>query len=483
MQSSTKKILVCGGGLAGNLTALALAAGLGDDHDILQIDADAATPADIAYGNATPPGAYNFLHGLGLDEPHLILNTNTSFSHGTRFQSWLGGRSWVQAHHAPFQTIAGIPLRHFLTRSHRPLEPLLISAQAILAGRFAHPPSDPKNPLSQAEYGFQFHPPEWSRLIAAKLESSRVQRMAGKIVTVQNTPDGISGVTLDDGQTLSADLYIDASGPGRAIMSQFDRAQASVTFRPGQTIRIRETHTPADQLGPPCCIVDLTAAGWAVTSALQGSEIRLDIGSANAKSEEEDSLLVQTGHLEEAWIGNCVAIGQSACALEPLTPAPMMMLQRDIERLLELIPSSTDASMERREFNRRHRDDVVHARLFHDALFDCDQRPHSPYWNSAASAPADPGKLDRKLSQFSNRGILASYDLEPFSEEDWTIAHLGTGRWPRQPDRQVDRIAPEDAMNKLGEMERAIAQLVSRMPPHHVYVDKLKHYFEQKTHA
>ena len=151
MSPSRKTLVVCGGGLAGNLAALSLAKTLGADIRIVQI-AGAERPADdIFYGSATSPESYNFLHALGLDERTLLLETRTSFSYGTLFKRWASPQPWMLCHHAPLPIPAGIPLRHFLTRSGAPLEPLLISARAAALGRFAHPPEDPRNPLSRAE--------------------------------------------------------------------------------------------------------------------------------------------------------------------------------------------------------------------------------------------------------------------------------------------------------------------------------------------
>ena len=69
-------------------------------------------------------------------------------------------------------------------------------------------------------------------------------------------------------------------------------------------------------------------------------------------------------------MGNCVAIGHAAEVQEPVTHAPMLLLQREIERLLTLVPCSGDMSVERREFNRQSADDFTHAEIFNRALFE-----------------------------------------------------------------------------------------------------------------
>ena len=45
---------------------------------------------------------------------------------------------------------------------------------------------------------------------------------------------------------------------------------------------------------------------------------------------------VSLGRRIKAWSGNCVAIGHAAAIVEPTSPAPLMLLQMDIERLMGL---------------------------------------------------------------------------------------------------------------------------------------------------
>lgn len=477
MKSSKHTIAVCGGGLAGNMTARSLAQGLGEDYRLVQIISEEASPQDAFYGHATDPGAYNFLRRLGLDEPTLFLRTATAFSYGTHFRTWLASRSWMQCHHSPFRTVAGIPLHHHLTRSGKTLEPLLVSAQAALAGRFAHPPADPKIALSQAEYGYQFDPMEWTRLLDGLIAESRVTRLRAELASVETEDGQIGGLILDSGERIEADLYIDASGLSRRVA-----LAAGGAFQAGRTVGVRGSTNPSDTLGPPCRIVDIDTDGWSVTAHLQNALHRLEIGAAEAET-ADGRFTVELGSLTEAWTGNCIAVGQAASVFEPLTPAPMMMLQRDLERLLELIPVQADMAMECREFNRRFREDVVHTTLFHDALLMSDAAPDSTYWRNAVSPDAPGPKLDRKLAQFENRGLLTGYDLEPFNEEDWVIAHLGMGRRPTQHDRQMDRVPESETAQALTGLERDIKQLVPQMPPHPVYVTKLKQYLEKKNHV
>lgn len=472
-----KTVIVCGCGLAGNLAALSLANGLGDNVRIIQIvDAEAPTE-DALYGNVTDPGAYNFLRGLGLDEPTLMLKTGSSFSFGTMFRNWLADRSWMQCHHSPLGLIHGVPLRHVTTRAGVPLEPLLVSAQAALAGRFAHPPADESVVLSRAEYGYQLDPAELNGLLDHLVQTSRVDRFHSAIETIEQDGDMVSAFRLENGETIPADLVIDATGTSRRAV-----VAAGGRFETPRAIGVSRTVRPSDTLGPPCRVVEADDLGWTGTAHLQQTTHTLRISAAGSTDGSDPDFTAELGHMADAWVGNCIAIGHAASVFEPLTPAPMMMLQRDIERLLELVPVFPEMSMERREFNRRFHDDVAHINLFHEALVLGGEPQTSCYWQNATKPRGD-ARLDRKIEQFRHRGVLTSYDLEPFNDEDWTIAHLGMGRMPQQHDRLAEGISKTASDQALFQLRQSIQQLVPKMPPHHIYVQKLKQYLEKQKHA
>lgn len=476
MGSQPRTIVVFGGGLAGNMVAMSLASSLSTDCRIIQLAEETDPAEDVLYGNATDPESYNFLLRLGLDEPTLLLNSATSFSYGTHFRQWPASRSWVQCHHAPLPTLSGIPLRHHITRVGEPLEPYLVSAEAAKAGRFAHPPAGPDNPLSLAEYGYQFDVSEWTALLNRKIEDSRIERIRSPIVAIETREGWLTGVRLQNHESIEADFFVDASGVSRrAILAaggQFDSHRA---------IGVRTSVRDSSEMGPPCRIIESGGEGWSCTAHLQNADQTLHIGAPPETSDRTSSHRVQLGTLADAWVANCAAVGHAASVTEPLTPGPMIMLRRDIERLVELIPAR-DMTVERCEFNRRFHEDVEHLAIFHDRILTSDASSAAPYWREAAPEILRE-KLQRKIRQFENRGVLTNYDLEPFNEDDWTILHMGLRGCPRQYDRQVDGVPEQDSREELGRIRQSIRQLVSSLPTHHVYVTRLKQYLRKKYHG
>jgi tryptophan halogenase len=181
------------------------------------------------------------------------------------------------------------------------------------------------------------------------------------------------------------------------------------------------------------------------------------------------------GHRAGAWSGNCIAIGHAAAVFEPVTAAPLLTLQLDIERLLSLIPVSGDFSFECREYNRRFAEDALHIALFHQALFATETAFESGYWRQACGAPMSE-KLKRKIDQFESRGILVEYDLEPFNEQDWIILHYGMKRRPARYDRLADAVDAAVMDSQISAMQSAVLQMAKKLPAHTIYLTNLLKY-------
>ena len=481
---SIARIVVCGGGLAAHMAAAALGRQLPRSIQVTWVKCADRRDADLFYGGVTDPAAYSFNLSAGVSEPQMILGTNTAFSWGTHFDDWgASHRSWVQCFHLPFPVVGGVPYhQHLLRLGLDDLEPLLLPAVAARRGVFAHPPGNASGPLSRAEYGYQFDPHTYCEPFAVSARSSGVQVMAADLADVEFHEGGVTALRLADGQSVSGDLFVDCTGPDARLLT-------ALGVRPPGGRRLKGMLSPraGTKVGPPCRIVAAHDFGWQSETSLQDGFARLTIFAA----ETEAAALVAhgatpshhgeavIGRRDSAWEGNCVALGHAAGVIEPLTHAPMLILQREIERLLTLIPVSHDMSVERREFNRQTAADHLHAEDFHRALFDMQPPSTSAYWLAACAVPPHE-TLACKLTQFASRGMLVAFDLEPFNPEEWTIQHFGMGRRAARYDRLADLQPAAEARASFQNAARDIEKLVASMPSHGEYLANLIRYLKQK---
>ncbi len=484
VQPLGRHIVVCGGGLAGQLVCAALAPHLCDTLSVTWIADRAAAGADIFYGNLAPSTSYDFHLALGVSEPDLVLNSDTAFSYGTHYRQWGADRlDWVQAFHLPFSVVEGVTFQHYLTQQGvETLEPFLISAVAARNGAFAHPPEDRTHPLSRAEYGYHFDPQTYGALFESAAIRGGVRKIVADISAIDIVEGNIGALHLTDGQTLTADLWIDATGPQGTLLSRIGGSLPST-----RRLSARLTRTEAETPGPAVTEVTGKSYGWQSKTALRSSTLTLTVGEPETDLEAQtshgtapmQSAALDIGRRDMAWVGNCVGIGQAACAMEPLTPAPMLLLQRDIERLLPLLPVLDDMSVERREYNRQADADYVHADLFVRALFETRPVEGSSYWRAVTRTPADE-RLLRKIEQFESRGLHVAFDLEPFTPEDWLILHYGMGRKPARYDRMVDRADKARVKAYIDGIRRDVESAVRSMPPHGSYLKSLTNYLRQR---
>lgn len=478
-----KSIVICGAGLASWLTAAALSKQLPSSIEITVLDTSNSNRADVIYGSITNPATYNFHSMIGLTEADLLMRTRSSFSYGTHYKNWgLTGATWTQCFHGPFPIWNGVPFAHHIIGATQNFEGYLVSTQAAIAGKFAHPPSDKNVALSSAEYGYHIQANDLTYLMKMIASKNGVQTVSRDIVSIKHRQGKIETLNLTQGESLSGDLFIDASGPQAQLISSFEKD----SFQSNRRLAALSSEQESSRIGAPVRQLNSEGFGWQSITPLQGVDTILTVFDPESEEEarkshsDEKPIHVEfsTGERRDAWRGNCIAIGQAAAVIEPISPAPLMLLQMDIQRLLGLIPVAEDFSVETRIFNDAFQLDLENIRLFNNAFYQIENIAKTPYW-TAAKLGSSSAKLTRKLRQFSNRGLLVNYDLEPFNAEDWTILHYGIGRQPKKKDLFAELSDKSEIGQKLEHMANAIQTIIHKMPPHHIYMANYLNYLER----
>jgi tryptophan halogenase len=140
-------------------------------------------------------------------------------------------------------------------------------------------------------------------------------------------------------------------------------------------------------------------------------------------------------------------------------------------------------SIEAKQFNRIARDDYAHALIFHQAFFESIDHGNSVYAKKACDNSKEreiAQKLARKLEQFTSRGHLVNYDLEIFNPQDWAILHYGIGRRAKRHDILAAHQDHTKIRPQIEEIQKSVSGIMAKMPPHHIYMDKLLSYLKRK---
>jgi len=486
---AVKQIAIFGNGLAGLLCALKLNKVLPGSVELTYVEGSESNNTDIFFGTVTPPATYDFLLSLGLTEPDILPATNTSFSLGTQYKNWgPDKRTWTQSSYRPLPAHNGVGFHHYLTklRSTSPylseIEPYIMSVEAAKSGCFAHPPEGRNIPLKEIEYGYHFLPNEFCDLLSRKLKASRVKWLKADVMSAQRNGEEIETILLSNGNSLAPDFIIDALGAQSNLASP-----KPPTISPARPLKALSSFVPTEKIEGVTRVLSGKNYGWQSETPLQNGIHRLTVFAPESESEaieshgklDHTSTSVTLGTLPSPWTGNCLILGHGAAIIEPLTTAPILLLQRDIERLAELIPVSNKMAVESREYNRRFTADYEHAALFQRTFFVSDTVKKTPYFEAVTALPLDQKILD-KVRQFKSRGILVQYDYEPFNDRDWTLLHLGMGRYPARYDPLANHIPADQLISSLKQMRAAIETMAKKMPPHHIYMTGLFKYLKEK---
>ena len=467
-----KHIAIFGGGLAGQLCALALAKHMPDSIAITLINDPSTVAGDLFFGTLAPAATYDFFLSIGITEPELLLNTRTCFSLGTEFKDWgEKKRAWKLVFHRPLPIHNGVQFHHYLNHmtpktEALDLSPYVMSAVAADNGVFAHPPEGKNIPLAALEYGYHLDPEDMISFLSTKVAASRIQIVEDSVGLNKPLDAPLEPLRLKCGSEIDADLFIDCS-----------HHQNSELVGNGMTIYAQVNRERRDDA--PKLLRQVTETDNNIQAKTTFRAYTHTLSITDGADLSDAAQTISLGRLETPWEQNVVKLGVSAGAFAPLTDAPLRLLLLDIQRLLELIPTSQNMKVEAREFNRRFRSDFDLAEMFQRTLFEGDGSEGSMLRRKIETQTIC-DRLSRKLTQYESRGALVNFDNEPYQDHDWVSLHTGMGRRPRRYDPLTIRIPDPQIEQILGTMRLSIAQMSAKMPPYETYMTRFLAFLKDK---
>jgi tryptophan halogenase len=249
----------------------------------------------------------------------------------------------------------------------------------------------------------------------------------------------ISALRLANGQRLSADLYVDCSGPEAAVIGRLAPGDREDWTSWLPCDRVLSGVMPAHPSAPALTQTTATASGWlwrAPTAAhthagyVYCSRFLDDDGARRALSAALNAitdLRIQTlrsGRRRNPWVRNCVAIGGAAIELEPLVGADLHGAQLGISTLIELFPAVAVSAVEAAEYNRIMVEYGDGLRDFTLAHYRLGTARAGAFWDAVRATPLPP-RLAHKIDLFSANGRIQVYDFESFEETDWAWLLIG----------------------------------------------------------
>jgi len=488
-----KTVVIVGGGTAGWMTAAALAR-LIVPGGVKVTLVESAEIGTVGVGESTLPHIRAFNERLGIDEAEFMKATRATFKLGIQFNDWARlGDSYIH----PFGDYGApggeVPFHHYWLKGSRtadigPIDDYSLPVVAAREGRYAPPSEDARSLMSTYGYAYQLDASLYARFLRTRSEAGGVTRSEGRIVDV--TQDGTSGdirsVTLDRGDVIEADLFIDCSGFRGLLVEQTlksgyqdwshwlpcDRAVAmpcasdqptvaytrATALEAGWQFRIPLQHRVGNGYVYCSSFIDQDAATDRLVGRLEGEALK-----------EPNHIRFRAGRRTRNWVGNCVSVGLSGGFIEPLESTSIYLIQIAITKLIELWPDRRSAATDAEEFNRQMDLEFERIRDFIILHYAATERTDSPLWNHVRTMTL-PDSLQGKIELFRERGVVQEYREGLFLHPSWIAVYLGQRVVPRRYHPLADHRADADLVAALLRLRGTIAQAAGRLPTQDAYI-------------
>jgi tryptophan halogenase len=421
-------------------------------------------------------------HRIGLEDRHILAGCKGLPIAGQRFSNWAGAAPPFLHGFDREPAEAALDFTHFWTKGRQQglrteFENFSLGAMAAKAGRV---PVPTKGATLGVALGYHIDAHAYSALLRHCAASCGIEAGAATVADVEIEGDRIAAIVLGDGERVEADLFIDASGPQAILIGRMPGAEFESWREWLPCDRMLVASGRALRPYPSFSQISAFRQGWAGLFPLQDRTAIVAAYDSREISDNEmaDSLPIvaslpingdatvsdlSQGIRKRAWVGNCVAVGESAFSLEPLDAVQLHITHNCITQLMTLFPVETEAFPEAELYDRIIRHVATNLRDFQVAHYKLNQRFEEPLWDRCRDA-AVPETLRRKLDVFAARGHVPLYDFETFQEPSWASLFIGHGLVPQSYDPRLDALPEQEQIGQVHGRLQDIVALVEAMP-------------------
>ena len=483
-----RKIVIAGGGTAGWMTAVAFAKTLGDAIDLTLVESDDI--GTIGVGEATIPPMITFNNLMQIDEAEFMRETQATFKLAIAFEGWKERNHryihpFGQAGHDHWTC----GFQHFWLngkdRGHSE-DYSIYSLESSAADnfKFGHLPD------KRISYAYHLDSGRYARYLRRISEANGAKRIEGKIQDVKlcETDGHIQGLLLEDGRFIDGDFFIDCTGfrallIGKALGVGFDDWSHWLPNDSAIAVQTESIHPPA-----PYTRSVAHEAGWQWRIPLQ-HRMGNGIVYCSKYMEQEKALKTlldtvegdtltdpnfikfQTGGRSKHWEKNCVAVGLSSGFMEPLESTSIHLIQRNVLRLLHMLPDTKVWQSDVDEFNKQAEEDMNQIKDFLILHYVANNREGEPFWDYVRRMPI-PDSLRHRIDLFKQTGRVFRHNDELFAENSWVQVMMGQGIIPESYHPITTKMRDDEVSYFLKTLKDSVAATVDNMPTHSDYIAK-----------
>ncbi|MDG1117737.1 MAG: tryptophan 7-halogenase [Flavimaricola sp.] len=420
-------IVIVGGGTAGWLAALMLGdvarrqrQGQGQATAITVIESSKI--GTIGVGEGTTAVFRQMLRHLGLDEQAFLAATGATIKYGIRHRDW---RALGHSYDGPIDdtaAVAGSGLDVYAVASGRPVSEVHLFRHlmdrkrapfAEKAGRLI-----PAGPFHYAYHFDQALAGAW-----LKSQAPTVSVIDDQVAGVETADGKIMALKLESGHSVTADLFVDCTGFGRRVISALGAKWLSYAdvLPVNRAMPFWLDIEDGEEIDP-FTLAWAQGSGWMWKIPTQGrygcgyvySDAHTTPDDAKAEIEAalgrpiapRNDIQIDAGRLQDAWIGNCVALGLSSSFLEPLEATSIHGTIVQLMLLTSLIGQPDAATKYNAAVGRQVDDFRDFIRLHYVS-----ERRDTAFWQDVAAS--HPKAVTDRLEAWQGR-VPVRADFDPF---------------------------------------------------------------------
>lgn len=489
-------VIIVGGGTAGWAAAAALTHNLGRKIRITLVESDLI--GTVGVGEASIPPMRSFHRMAGIDEREFMSATSATFKLGIQFENWrklnhsyihsfgqLGKATWM----ADFQHVL-----FYAQRKSLDFEPadVCVELKAALSGKCSFTDHEPLN------YAYHLDATAYARYLRSICEAKGLLRVEGKISAVNkcHSSGHIKSLTLESGQQIEGDFFIDCSG-FRALLIGESLGVGYEDWSHWLPVD-RAIAVQTESVRPPLPYTRAIArdAGWQwqiplqhrvgnghvfssrFTDAQTATDILVDSLEGPMVNTPRE-IRFTTGRRLKQWDKNVLSLGLSSGFLEPLESTSIYLMMIGIIRFIKQFPYFGIDESQVNYYNKVAREEFESIRDFIILHYKATERTDTEFWRYMKNLKV-PSALEEKITLFESTGHINPDPSDIFRENSWLQVMLGQGLEPRAHHVFPLLMTDDQLLMSLTGLKRQVETRVEKMQTH---ADFLAHFCPRKELA
>ena len=488
-----RKIVIVGGGSAGWMCAMTLAAALlpkGIEIEVLE----SPIVGIIGVGEGSTPWLRGFFDSLGIEESEWMPACNATYKCGITFDGWSTKPGFESYFHPFASMLDNLTMTQFVYNSTARTNGVDVHAHPnrfFIASRLAEQclaPKPDRNFPFDVWYGYHFDAVLLGQFLQKKAIERGVKYRSCHVRHVQLAENGdIAAVVTDAGDSIAADFFVDCTGFAGLLIQQSLKTPY-VTFSSNLfNDAAVAMPTPIGEDIPPQTISTALRNGWAwkipltnrygngyvYSSAFCSAEeaeheLREHLGLLDSPTEARH-LKMKTGRVTKHWNRNCIAVGLSQGFIEPLEATALLFIQRTISSFVEFLEGGDVSEAAQARYNQALNEHFEGTRDYIVTHYKTNSREDTEYWraNTANANLSEP--LQQLYKQWmSGKSIVGDINRQAIGKGypvfSWYCIMSGMGIFPDPATLRAP--TPVEARYRMSEIDNLLTRSAGNFRKH-----------------